>query len=459
MEFKNKDRDRYDGCLGISFEKTGFFRLEKADRWWLVTPEGNAFLSFGINHMTPSWLQYPENRDFWLQKFGLSRVYSSEKFYERFSQKAKQDLKAFKMNTIGCHNEIMCFPSHRFCPIVWHLHFVGISPFTEPTKNVFRDVFSREFERHCDLHARKEVAPESDNPFIIGYSLCDVPILTEMDASRRRGAWFGSYLPTWPRVLRNAPPESSGKQAYVNTMEKRYKSDIAAFNQVYSTEFRSFDELRNTGSWRDRSSLDAQLEGTPENEDNLAFLEIIMERYYQVVTSAIRKYDKNHLILGNKLNGNTDLPDFVVDLTGKYMDCVFYQTYGDYVRQKPYLDRWYRLTGKPLFLGDASFSVPSEIAPWPPGPHCANQYDRAEKFKDLAFKAFSREDFVGWDWCGWMDGTYTHSAKLKRFADTGLQDPYGNYHKPMYDAFRNFSDAMYDIASGTMSEKEWKSVK
>jgi hypothetical protein len=174
-----------------------------------------------------------------------------------------------------------------------------------------------------------------------------------------------------------------------------------------------------------------------------------------VVTSAIRKYDKNHLILGNKLNGNTNLPDFVIDLTGKYMDCVFYQTYGDYARQEPYLDKWSRAAGKPLFLGDASFSVPSEIAPWPPGPHCTDQQDRAEKFKDLAYKAFSRGDFIGWNWCGWMDGTYTHSGTLARFANTGIQDPYGVYHKPILDAFRAFSDAKYDIASGNISEADW----
>ena len=49
-EMKRPELDRFGGWTGKRFKATGFFRLEKDERWWLVTPEGNAFLSFGINH-------------------------------------------------------------------------------------------------------------------------------------------------------------------------------------------------------------------------------------------------------------------------------------------------------------------------------------------------------------------------------------------------------------------------
>ena len=45
--------DRYGGWKGKQFKVTGSFRVEKDERWWLITPEGNAFLSFGINHVEP----------------------------------------------------------------------------------------------------------------------------------------------------------------------------------------------------------------------------------------------------------------------------------------------------------------------------------------------------------------------------------------------------------------------
>ena len=32
-------RDKYGGCNDIQFDAMGFFRLEKANRWWLATPD------------------------------------------------------------------------------------------------------------------------------------------------------------------------------------------------------------------------------------------------------------------------------------------------------------------------------------------------------------------------------------------------------------------------------------
>ena len=46
--------DAYGGFIDIVGERTGFFHTQEIDgRWWLVTPEGNAFLSLGINHYHP----------------------------------------------------------------------------------------------------------------------------------------------------------------------------------------------------------------------------------------------------------------------------------------------------------------------------------------------------------------------------------------------------------------------
>ncbi|MCL5281936.1 MAG: hypothetical protein M1376_18735, partial [Planctomycetes bacterium] len=47
------DRDRYGGWNRLQFEATGYFRVvERAGVWWLVTPEGNAFISKGVNNVS-----------------------------------------------------------------------------------------------------------------------------------------------------------------------------------------------------------------------------------------------------------------------------------------------------------------------------------------------------------------------------------------------------------------------
>ena len=64
------ERDQYGGWTGKKFEATGFFRVEKDERWWLVTPEGNAFLSFGINHLHPHLWKQDYNREAWQKALG-----------------------------------------------------------------------------------------------------------------------------------------------------------------------------------------------------------------------------------------------------------------------------------------------------------------------------------------------------------------------------------------------------
>ncbi len=94
-------RDSYGGCCTLPLGETGFFRLEKTDRWWLVSPEGNAFLSFGVNHVEPELMMAEYNKKFWAKKFGVDPNSGTEKFLPGFAYKVKNDLKAWGMNTFN----------------------------------------------------------------------------------------------------------------------------------------------------------------------------------------------------------------------------------------------------------------------------------------------------------------------------------------------------------------------
>jgi hypothetical protein len=68
------NRDRFGGWKGKTFAATGFFRTEHDEqRWWLVTPAGNAFISFGVNHYHAGWWAQDYNRDHWVKQFGARR--------------------------------------------------------------------------------------------------------------------------------------------------------------------------------------------------------------------------------------------------------------------------------------------------------------------------------------------------------------------------------------------------
>ena len=56
--------------------------------------------------------------------------------------------------------------------------------------------------------------------------------------------------------------------------------------------------------------------------DNARFLVKIVDRCYEVEVAAVRKYDPNHLVFGDKFNGNMDVPDEIIALHGKHFDLV-----------------------------------------------------------------------------------------------------------------------------------------
>lgn len=442
---RGADRDAYGGDTSLRLRRTGFFHLEKTDRWWLVTPDGNAFLSFGLNHVSPFHFTRPECVDHWAKTFGVKDKTDAGQFLPGYREKLRKDLTTLGMNTLGVHSTLRDLPA-GFVPYIHTARFADICHYMTPGETDFHDVFSPDFEARCDRIARTEAAPRRDDPFLIGYFFIDCPIFTDRDAAPRHNNIYGAVrpgLPTWPRVLRNLDGQSPGKRAYTDLMRGFYHGNIQEFNLAYGTRFASFDALRQAVNWR--PTVDASNE--KEKRDNNAFLLRVIDRYYEVAVAAIRKHDPNHLIVGDKLNGNTDTPDEIVALAARHADLVFYQMYGYWEEQKPKLDAWSKLTGKPLFNGDASYAVPYDQMPNPYGPHCRTQEERARRFDDFAKNAFARKDFVGWTWCGWIDGWKTQRQQAEK-QHGGLQTPWGEYYQPLTDAMGRFAPRIYDIAKG-----------
>ncbi|MGC9348299.1 MAG: hypothetical protein ACP5JG_09200, partial [Anaerolineae bacterium] len=400
---------------------------------------------FGLNHVTLNLLQRTENRSYWLGEFQLPPNADDEDWLQPFREKVARDLEIFGLNHLGCHSPIDYY-KRPFVPYIQPIRFVDICHWQTPAADDFRDVFSRDFERHCRARAKEVAAPRDRDPYLIGYSFTDCPIFTDEEAAARGVQVYGApreATPTWPLVLRNLGEDAAGKRTYVNTMRERYGNDIQPFNAIYETHFDTFDALAQAENWRP----EVDLANVEEREDNAHFLDMIIDRYYSVAVDAIRRYDRNHLILGDKLNGNTNTPDDAVALAGQHMDLIFYQWYATYEDQRERLDHWSNITGKPLFNGDSSFSTPNPNMPNPLGPHYPDQEQRATAFLDFAKNAFSRPDFVGWSWCGWMDSWATVPRQMER-QHSGLQDPFGRLHEPMVEAMSAFSRGMYDIARG-----------
>lgn len=156
--------------------------MEKDERWWLVTPEGNAFLSFGINYLHPDLWRQDYNREAWKKRLGLDDLNSRE-FAPALKAWFLQRCRQYGFNTIGVHTELSIVNSPQpSMPYMQPIHFVDI-PHWKPeiSDSNFKDVFSDDFTAHCDRMAKELAAPARDDPFLLSYAMTDCPLLTEDD--------------------------------------------------------------------------------------------------------------------------------------------------------------------------------------------------------------------------------------------------------------------------------------
>ncbi|MEM8891852.1 MAG: hypothetical protein AAGD28_27990 [Bacteroidota bacterium] len=437
------EQDKYGGWKAKKFEPSGFFRVEKEDRWWMVSPEGHAFLSFGVNHFHTGWWKAAYNREAWMN---LLRIEETESFDPALRKWFLETCKTYGFNTVGVHSSLNVLNQPKpAMPYVQPIQFVDISHWKGSiTEENFLDVFSAEFEEHCDSLAKKIAFPLKNDPYLLGYAMADCPLFTEEDCRERTDTIYGGRRKSrigWPRKLRNLSGQSAGKRAYVKLMINLYKEDIEGFNETYSTEFASFQTLENAENWR----METDLSNANEIRDNTEFLKLCVDRYYQIARDAIRKYDPNHLFLGDKLNGNTDSADTVLPITAKYTDVLFYQMYATYEFQKQSLDRWSAKVDIPIINGDSAFTHIKELMPRPYGPIANSEKQNAAWTKDFFYNAFARPEFVGWHYCGLIDTPLGLIQKEAERQHSGLFDGYGKPYEILKGTLQSCSQKLYEI--------------
>ncbi len=437
--------DRFGGWTGRRFEPTGFFRVEKEDRWWMVTPDGHAFLTFGINHLHPDLWNQEYNAAAWKARLGLGNLVGPA-FETALRAWFLQTCRTYGFNTVGVHASLRIANTPRpSMPYVQPIRFVDIPHWkTEVPDENFVDVFAAEFARHCDGLASDLAAPARDDPFLLGYAMTDCPLFTPEDCRERPDVIGGARRKArigWPQRLRNLGPGQPGKIAYVETMRDLYRDDIGGFNATYGTSFATFDALASAVRWR--TGID--LSNGTEARDNIEFLQRVVARYYRTAHDAIRRHDPNHLFFGDKLNANTDTLDTVLPVTSQFTDVVFYQMYGRYEVQKPGLDRWAETVDKPVINGDSAFTMTTPHMPRPYGPVADDLDQRAAWTEEFFRSAFARSEFVGWHYCGLIDAPNQIERKQAR-QHSGLLDGRGNPRPILKQVLTSCSTGMYGIA-------------
>lgn len=213
-----------------------------------------------------------------------------------------------------------------------------------------------------------------------------------------------------------------------------HAGDAAGFDAAYETDFGSWEALLRAVDWRPEPDYANEVELRDKGE----FLRRCVDRYYGVANGALCRCDENHLFFGDRLNANTDTLDAVVEITSRHTDIIFYQAYGRYGDQEPFLDRWTGRVAQPFLNGDSTYVVATGMMPQPYGPLARDQAERAAWTREFGERAFARPDFVGWHIWGVIN-TWKTLPGTEVSQQSGPMTPTGDFYPEMEQAMRRLS--------------------
>lgn len=273
-------------------ESSGFFTVgRRGDHWWSITPQGEAFFSIGMNHIDSSALRYAENIHIWREKYGNSQ--------KRWIQEAViPDLKSWGFNTIGWTQEVVL---------------------RGPTMHRHSRSFTYEEYQWADMPYCHLL------PFIEFH---------QWELETRHPDVFSSEFEDWCDFVAR---DDCARMAEDPKLIGYFYSDCPTWVHAPKPELK--------GPLFDPELLKSEM-GRKQLLDMAA-------RYYRVTHDAIRRYDRNHLILGDRYEAKAPLPEEVLRAAVLYIDVLSFQYFAGPEDICPDFQSWYELTGLPVLLADA----------------------------------------------------------------------------------------------------------
>ncbi|MEM9646458.1 MAG: hypothetical protein AAF989_15810, partial [Planctomycetota bacterium] len=336
--------------------------------WWLTDPNGKRFITTGMNHVGEGSVLFNEVNKGWMTgKFGADIRGS----WGGLNPRAKN---------IGAYADMVVkdFTDHAFNTIPFHaystpLHLyekrkiyyvakikvqnISLMQMNRAKGDRFPDVFSMSFRDKLDRLAKKVCTPLRDAKYCLGYAYFDMPDLKPVRRWHRPMFPDRGLVYPWVQDMRSLPADAAGKQAWMRILKRNHASAAEAA-QVYAIDdVASWDDLAKTTSWPNKPN-----DVTRIRKDAEDMLTALAEKWYGLHHELIRKYDPNHLLLGDKHDVGYDrsvdmIPDGVLDAIARHSDVLLIQYYSFYTEQhNETLRELHRKTGLPIINGDHSYS-------------------------------------------------------------------------------------------------------
>ncbi len=407
------------GDRSRKLQATGFFRVEQHEgRWVMVDPQGHPFFSTGMDLVGykqgsfatdvsrreflfeqlpppgPSWLKAGQHVSFYVTNI-MER--HGENWQAKWQQKMVARLKNWGFNTIANWSD------YDVATTAGMPYVLPLSGWT--TKKMFPfpwdfpDVFSQEFERTVDEAARRQVAPLKDDPNLIG--------------------WFIGNEPHWARPFGSLVP---------------FADMLLADKDASAT----------------KSHLQALLKANPADAQKIKddFVYTCAQRYFEVITKAVRHHDPNHMVLGIRYAGNPEQRWLEMN---RIFDVFSINIYSRELRpDAAEVKRLSEITGQPVLIGEFTAAAPGRgmqgLFYW--GHKVATQEERGKAYRYYVEAAAASPHIIGAHWFQLVDDLPTGRPSDEERLNYGFLNVIDLPYKELVDGARQTHRRLYDLMFG-----------
>lgn len=438
------DWSKYGGWKEKRFKATGFFHTHHdGKRWWLVDPEGYAFLSTGVDCINSSssgpiggiedlfdWLPETDdttfgdatntnrnrkNMDFYVAN--LIRVYRAD-WKNEWTTITEGLMRKFRFNTVGNWSSLE-FARKSKIPYVLQLRSF---PTTETLLyRDFPDVFADEYQKSSVTFAEQLINYRTD-PYMVGYFLRNEP------------QWaFGYHNLAYEMFGTNQ--QSKTKDEFVKWLAGKYEQDINAFNKAWQLTLTSFDDLKPM-TFKEYPSKMA-------DKDFYDFSTIMVKMYVDIPCDEVAKIDNKHLNLGMRYAW---LSSDLLYKAGERFDVFSINGYGI---NPPPTAEIAQISGKPIMIGEFHHGAVDRALPATGIIGVLTQEDRAAAFRNYIEQGFARPELIGMHYFQWVDQPYYGRNDGENY-NIGVVTSANIPYPELTEAMTTANERIYKVASGAV---------
>lgn len=353
---------KYGGWLEHKVEATGFFHVIKiGGRWWGVDPEGCLYINVALNSISMG--KSDRNQKAVNARFGSPQIWIS---------KTLEILEDNGFNCAGSWSDtesIIEANKTAKRPFAYTINWNFMSSYGKERGGTYQQpghtgypndaifVFDPEFEAFCDLHAKKLLATKDDPNLFGNFSDNEMPFkFNSLD----------NFL---------ALPEGE-------------PGHLAAIKWI-----------------KEHGIVKEQI--TDQHRE--AFMALVGEKYFSVVSKAIKKYDPNHLYIGARFYNEEKNHAGFMKVAGKYLDLVSNNYYNYWTPDSTQMANWTAWTGKPFIVteyytkGEDSGMPNQSGAGW----IVRTQRDRGLFYQNYNLALLESKNCIGWHYFKYQDNDPT----------------------------------------------------